>query len=506
MADEGDLDTSFGDQGSVEVPLDETGNDHVGALVLGPDGEIFAAGWSGRAHVVALDSDGNLDASFGTDGVALIHPTWRLFPRSMTLDNGGRVIVAGHAQEAVTPDSIDSWLTRVDPAGSVDPSFADDGHVFVTGTFGSVRDVWLDAQGRIVAVGNRSQGLSTYILVARFLPNGEPDPSFGDNGFVAMPDVPTSAAVYGAPHPAGGIVVAATTPGSEPNDTDILVLRLTDDGQIDQGFGMRKIDIEPEERAIGIAVTPTGRIVVAGDAEFSTIVLTRLLPSGELDRSLRGTGKAIISDFGGSYPVAVATDEIGRIILAGEAPNTAYVARVRPNGLLDPGFGANGIAFLGPLGYFQALAVQPDGRILAGGVVGGSGSDSVIARFEATIPDITFVDDDDSVFENAIEKLAASEITLGCNPPDNNRFCPDDPVTRGQMAAFLVRALGYTDDGGGDLFVDDDDSVFQGAIDRLGTAGVTQGCNPPDNNRFCPDDPVTRGQMAAFLARAFGLP
>jgi hypothetical protein len=74
------------------------------------------------------------------------------------------------------------------------------------------------------------------------------------------------------------------------------------------------------------------------------------------------------------------------------------------------------------------------------------------------------------------------------------------------MAAFLVRALGYSDEGGGDLFIDDDDSIFERAIDRLGTAGVTQGCNPPDNDQFCPNNPVTRGQMAAFLARALGLP
>jgi hypothetical protein len=117
-----------------------------------------------------------------------------------------------------------------------------------------------------------------------------------------------------------------------------------------------------------------------------------------------------------------------------------------------------------------------------------------------------FVDDTGSVFERAIDRLATAGVTVGCNPPDNDRFCPDDRVTRGQMAAFLVRALGYSDDGGGDLFVDDDESVFERAIDRLATAGVTLGCNPPDNDRFCPNDRVTRGQMAAFLARALGLP
>jgi PKD repeat protein len=119
--------------------------------------------------------------------------------------------------------------------------------------------------------------------------------------------------------------------------------------------------------------------------------------------------------------------------------------------------------------------------------------------------DDPFVDDDDSIFEPDIEKLAYSGITKGCNPAEGNtKFCPDSRVTRGQMAAFLVRALGYTDVGDGDLFTDDDGSIFESDIDKLGTAGVTKGCNPPTNDRFCPDAYVTRGQMAAFLHRALG--
>jgi hypothetical protein len=116
-----------------------------------------------------------------------------------------------------------------------------------------------------------------------------------------------------------------------------------------------------------------------------------------------------------------------------------------------------------------------------------------------------FTDDDDSVFEGDINRLAASGITKGCNPPTNTMYCPDGSVTRGQMAAFLVRGFGYTDNGGGDLFVDDDDSIFEGDIDRLGTAGVTKGCNPPTNDRYCPTAPVRRDQMASFLTRALGL-
>ncbi len=111
-----------------------------------------------------------------------------------------------------------------------------------------------------------------------------------------------------------------------------------------------------------------------------------------------------------------------------------------------------------------------------------------------------FIDDDDSIFEANIEALAAAGITKGCNPPVNDRFCPDDNVTRGQMAAFLVRALDLPTGAPG-AFIDDD-GVFEGQIEALAAAGVTRGCNPPINDQFCPDDNVTRGQMAAFLHRA----
>jgi hypothetical protein len=110
--------------------------------------------------------------------------------------------------------------------------------------------------------------------------------------------------------------------------------------------------------------------------------------------------------------------------------------------------------------------------------------------------------DDDGVHEGDIDALAAAGVARGCNPPDNDRFCPLSSITRAEMAAFLVRGLGLGDSGGGNTFVDDDASEFSVDIARLAAAGITRGCNPPDNDRFCPNEPITRGQMAAFLRRA----
>ncbi|MGH9894087.1 MAG: S-layer homology domain-containing protein, partial [bacterium] len=101
-------------------------------------------------------------------------------------------------------------------------------------------------------------------------------------------------------------------------------------------------------------------------------------------------------------------------------------------------------------------------------------------------------------FEDFINRLAATGITTGCS---TNTFCPNDPVTREQMAAFLVRAYVYGD-ATVDRFVDDESSALENEINRLAAAGITTGCT---TDRFCPRDPVLRDQMATFLVRAENL-
>lgn len=115
----------------------------------------------------------------------------------------------------------------------------------------------------------------------------------------------------------------------------------------------------------------------------------------------------------------------------------------------------------------------------------------------ANAPD-AFTDDAGSPHEADINRLAASGITQGCAP---GLFCPRSPVSRQEMASFLARALALPV-ATIDYFADDDGSPHQADINRLATARVTLGCA---DIRFCPTASVTRGQMAAFLHRALTL-
>lgn len=97
----------------------------------------------------------------------------------------------------------------------------------------------------------------------------------------------------------------------------------------------------------------------------------------------------------------------------------------------------------------------------------------------------------------AINAVAAAGISLGCG---DGRFCPDQPVSRAQMASFLARALDlglvidgpFTDLGGA--------GTHRPAINAVAQAGISVGCG---EGLYCPHDPVSRAQMASFLARAF---
>ncbi|MEP7271906.1 MAG: choice-of-anchor V domain-containing protein [Acidobacteriota bacterium] len=112
-----------------------------------------------------------------------------------------------------------------------------------------------------------------------------------------------------------------------------------------------------------------------------------------------------------------------------------------------------------------------------------------------------------SIFYPLIEEMARRGITLGCgtDAQGNRIFCPGAPVTREQVAAFVIRALGVFNPPTPAMqrFLDvPPTNVFYGFIEEMAVRNITLGCGP---DIFCPDSPATREQMAAFIARAFQL-
>ena len=104
-----------------------------------------------------------------------------------------------------------------------------------------------------------------------------------------------------------------------------------------------------------------------------------------------------------------------------------------------------------------------------------------------------------STHDLSVRALVEAEITAGCAP---ERYCPRDVVTRAEMATLLTRAL-ELETVGVQLFEDvPEGSTHDMSVRALVEAGITAGCAP---DRYCPQDPVTRAQMASFLVRALGL-
>lgn len=114
-----------------------------------------------------------------------------------------------------------------------------------------------------------------------------------------------------------------------------------------------------------------------------------------------------------------------------------------------------------------------------------------------------FTDDDGNPHEPAIEAIAALGITLGCNPPTNDHYCPALGVTRAEMAAFLVRALGEDVSGAVHAGTFPDvpaDQWYAPFVERLARLGITTG---NADGTYAPLRTVSRAEMAAFLVRAF---
>ncbi|MDH5615141.1 MAG: PQQ-dependent sugar dehydrogenase [Acidimicrobiia bacterium] len=128
---------------------------------------------------------------------------------------------------------------------------------------------------------------------------------------------------------------------------------------------------------------------------------------------------------------------------------------------------------------------------------------AVPAAAELT-PGGSFIDDDGNFHEPNIEAIAAAGITVGCKPPIGDQYCPGDPVSRAEMAAFLLRATGQADNLPAHRGTFPDVPAGQwytGYVERLAELGFTLGYA---DGTFRPAGLVTRAEMSMFIVRAIG--
>ena len=111
-------------------------------------------------------------------------------------------------------------------------------------------------------------------------------------------------------------------------------------------------------------------------------------------------------------------------------------------------------------------------------------------------PEDFFDDDDGSTFEISINRLAAAGITSGCDDAGVLPAAQRSPAARWRPS---WRAPSSSSPLGADHYPDDDGSMFEDSINAITDAGIATGCT---STRYCPDKPVSRGQMAAFIHRA----
>jgi hypothetical protein len=274
------------------------------------------------------------------------------------------------------------------------------------------------------------------------------------------------------PTPISPAAVATVAGGDLDGDRigDLWLFR--SDGSFDVWAGPR-FDRLIEGLTLGVAATRVGIADRAGDlvpeifvlGNDGTLSVYERTPSGWQVRETVGLGQA-------------AAQAVGFGILDHDGDARPDVNLLGPDGTLTAYFGNTALGG-SPDRWYRNISTECDGEL----ELDWTGF---------------FFDDEASPFAADIDAIAGAGITNGCNPPFDDRFCPEELVTRGQMAAFLARALGLPL-GVGSGFSDVAGSGFEAEIGALVAAGITNGC---DVDRFCPYGAVTREQMAAFLHRA----
>jgi uncharacterized delta-60 repeat protein len=297
-------------------------------------------------------------------------------------------------------------------AGTLDTTFSGDGKLTTdfTSSYDASYAVALQADGRIVAVGAAGRG--GRFALSRYNPNGTLDTAFGSDGKVTTDFTSNYDAAWGVIIQPDGKIVAAGDAGLGSSNSKFAVARYNANGTLDTSFagdGKVTTQFTPRDDPVaGLAIQPDGKILVSGGAGVGgsnpKLAAARYNTDGILDSTLSGDGR-IMTDFtpGLDYANAIAVQPDGKIVAAGlgvqRRSNSFALARYNPDGTLDTSFSGDGrllTNFSRRDDSVQGLAIQPDGKIVAGGLAGSGGSDPsfALARYNTDgMLDTTFSGD-----------------------------------------------------------------------------------------------------------------
>ena len=354
------------------------------AFALAPDGKAVVAGhfWDPKAYnstgmvMVRLNPDGSVDQGFGDGGFFLRPPpaltSWGETAVSVAVRSDGHIVVGGTVSypSDLSGLPVSAWflLTRVTPAGVLDPHFGNGGSVYTDVAGGSGKrssglgGMTFQPDGKIVAVGSvrREDAGFSGQAVARYLADGRLDPGFGSTGAVVTQNPPTSrnGAIAGggtwahavAIDAKGRIVVGGTAMGFLT--LDMALTRYTPTGIVDRSFGRSgwmKIERETDNDDLtALALQADGRIVVAGSLDRYKVLALGRIPAWDTSTTVvawgwNGTGQ-LADDSTTQRSIAVPAPGSARTVTP--AAGGAHSLSLRGDGVVL-GAGWNGVGQLG---------------------------------------------------------------------------------------------------------------------------------------------------------------
>lgn len=413
----GNLDSSFGSGGKVTTHF-SSDFEEAFDLAIQPDGRIIAIGQTdlfpaSDFAIARYNPDGSLDPTFGSGGkVTTDFFGGHDLAVAVALQSDGRIVVAGGV--ASSPDAsfslLDFGLARYLTDGSLDTSFGVGGKVATdfSGDFDVATDVVLQPDGKIVAAGTKSIGLD--YAVARYNTDGSLDTDFGSGGtvttdFFGNGDQATAVALQ-----SDGKIVVGGQAVSVVTFNDFGLVRYNGNGSLDTSFGSGgkvTTDFFIFDIINDLFIQPDGKIVAGGTTLSGNVdfALARYNSDGTLDPAFGSGGKVVTDLFSqsGDSPNALALQPDGKIVAAGSTivgPALDFaLVRYNSDGNLDTSFGSGGKVqtdFFDNLDVANAVALQTDGKIIAGGRATIPGqtlnSDFALARYNGAF-DLCLQDD-----------------------------------------------------------------------------------------------------------------